>query len=414
MSLTGFARKTADWTPDSFDPSPLLMLTCTLIQHNRSQSRDLLTYTETFARAALARFTISSASITRLFKITSSLYRKTDRPDQGLSSNHISLAILELLNDGLQGKARMSALTLKAILEAITPDPGKDMPIYLLPDSCLRLADSGMSYLQSEASDNTAYLDFSAAQAVSKWVFYVSEDHPQALSRLMSSRIPLRTWNLVLLSALLSSSKKPTVSLLAYFPSFTLVYYRTLSSFQRPEQHSQDAGHVEVSRAYMSMKLWLLACRKATQQDDVVRLQTGGYEKESATSLMIWNELWPPYERVIAALESDTQAGNLSALTATISSCAADLMLFLRQSRCVVALETAAVVVLLDRLRAFGRGEAKLSRVLRSLNDAPPDVPLNYFITQAKTEIWAEEKLDAARRQEMLKVIPDRSRRIVS
>lgn len=38
-SITAIARKTADWTADTFDASALLSLAATLIQHNKGQSR---------------------------------------------------------------------------------------------------------------------------------------------------------------------------------------------------------------------------------------------------------------------------------------------------------------------------------------------------------------------------------------
>ncbi|KAI0928528.1 hypothetical protein AcW1_005746 [Taiwanofungus camphoratus] len=48
--FTNIVRRTADWPSDAFDPNPLLMLACTLIQHNKAQSRDLLSYTEILLR----------------------------------------------------------------------------------------------------------------------------------------------------------------------------------------------------------------------------------------------------------------------------------------------------------------------------------------------------------------------------
>ena len=44
-------------------------------------------------------------------------------------------------------------------------------------------------------------------------------------------------------------------------------------------------------------------------------------------------------------------------------------------------------------------GIAQVTRVARSLKDSPPDDSLEYFVNQVTTEITAEEKLQAAKRQ---------------
>lgn len=48
---------------------------------------------------------------------------------------------------------------------------------------------------------------------------------------------------------------------------------------------------------------------------------------------------------------------------------------------------------------------------MRSMTDPPPDIPLEVFVSQVTTEMQAEEKLQAAKRQESL---PEKGRRIVS
>lgn len=87
------------------------------------------------------------------------------------------------------------------------------------------------------------------------------------------------------------------------------------------------------------------------------------------------------------------------------------------------------MVATLNRLRSFGRSEGKvrllcvtvlhrrtlskcnqIARVLQQLALPPTDASLDYFVQQTKTEIWAEEKMEAAKREEIVKNPTDKSR----
>lgn len=55
-----------------------------------------------------------------------------------------------------------------------------------------------------------------------------------------------------------------------------------------------------------------------------------------------------------------------------------------------------------------------MSRVLRAITEPPPSLSLESFVLQAAAEISAEEKLEAAKLQESMKPVYDRSRRAAS
>lgn len=58
---------------------------------------------------------------------------------------------------------------------------------------------------------------------------------------------------------------------------------------------------------------------------------------------------------------------------------------------------------------------SQVTRVLQQIMESPPDASLDYFVQQSKTEIWAEEKLEAAMREEVTRNPPEKSRtRVVS
>ena len=108
------------------------------------------------------------------------------------------------------------------------------------------------------------------------------------------------------------------------FTTFVSTYCSSLSGFQRvgPYQALQNSPlHTDVSGAYASIKLWLLLVQHAATQR---RRSTEAFgeshrpgliagTEELLTSKMIWNELWPPFERVMTVLEADTHAGHVTA-----------------------------------------------------------------------------------------------------
>lgn len=53
----------------------------------------------------------------------------------------------------------------------------------------------------------------------------------------------------------------------------------------------------------------------------------------------------------------------------------------------------------------------QLTRILRAIAEPSPDTPLDVFVSQVTTEIWAMEKLRAAKRVGSL---PDKGRRGIS
>lgn len=44
------------------------------------------------------------------------------------------------------------------------------------------------------------------------------------------------------------------------------------------------------------------------------------------------------------------------------------------------------------------------------MTEVPPEASLEFFVTQTIAEIWAEEKLEAAKRQEVTRIAAERSR----
>ncbi|PIL24081.1 hypothetical protein GSI_13832 [Ganoderma sinense ZZ0214-1] len=422
MSLTNLTRKTADLRHARFDPSPLLLLACTLIQHNKANSRDLLLYLETLLRSSLLRSNVSVASLRRVLHVTTTLYRRAAakagqaNPESTLV-NPITSAMYEIARDGLNGKARVTHATLTALIEALTltPDRGSAKVTFIPLESQLSLAHDGLGYLYHESTaDGLMQSDFVTSQAVAKMIMQGAEVQPTVLGGLAKSPITVRVWNVLTLAALSRPSGSSAALLFEHFPIFTLAYCTSLQSYQTvltlDSSDAQDHAHTDISTAYAAIKLWLLLARKAASEHQSVDASGALQDGEGMAAKMVWNELWPPFETIITAFEGDARSGTVSPLASSVWTSVADLLLFVRQSRSVIALNTAVPGRILDRLKGVIRGESKVLRVVRSLKDAPPDDSLDHFVNQLLTEITAEEKLQAAKRQ----INMERGRRVAS
>lgn len=69
----------------------------------------------------LSRFHVSAESLKSIFGVTSTIYKRYNAKnmvgEKQRSSNEITSAILEILSDGLRGKARVPSSTLASIVE---------------------------------------------------------------------------------------------------------------------------------------------------------------------------------------------------------------------------------------------------------------------------------------------------------
>ncbi|PCH38065.1 hypothetical protein WOLCODRAFT_136025 [Wolfiporia cocos MD-104 SS10] len=430
--LTGIARRTAEWTWEVFDASPLFLLACVLIQHNKSQSRDLLLYMETLLRATLIRCKVSVDSLKRIIEVTSQLYRRAASASSpnadGAVVNPITSAMIETISDAARGRTRVISESLIALLDAMDETVVANLlsgKISILPDTAIYgMANDAVLMLTSDnLIENYSETSFGISRSAAKFVLDVAEYQPAIMNRLSRLATTVRVWNIIALAALESNRNASAAVLLQYFSTFISVYYQSLATFQRPqggpEVDTRTSTHKVISGAYAAIKLWLLVARGASARRREIRDPLSGTSdaqtessrnEENLAMKMVWNELWPPFGRVLSVLEADAHEGHVSLLTSTIWASVADLLLFLRQSRSV-ALNASSEANILDRLRAFTRNESRLARVVRNMNEPPPDVPLDFFVGQIASDLAAEERLHAAKLYDSL---PDRNRRIVS
>ncbi|EKM55576.1 uncharacterized protein PHACADRAFT_256290 [Phanerochaete carnosa HHB-10118-sp] len=405
LSFTNIAHKVSDWTVDTFDASSLLLMSATLIQYNKSHSRIFIPQVATVLHLLLGKCRLSSAALSHVLQVTAALYRKAEQ-----TPNLIVVTFLESVSEILSSKGKSFSSTFPAALEVVISNVGLSC---IARESLLRLAEDGFLYLHSYNAMSPWHQDFVSCQAVAKIVLRAAEESMGTLRHLENNPLGVRTWNAIVLAGLsVNGSQSPSL-LLRYFHAFVLPYYTSLEPLQAISEH-QGLGDVEsnqISRAYIAIKLWLLVVLRLLGSG----LGTSSEESTDIASLhqcrMVWNELWPPFEAVVINLLHVHGAANSLLLA---SSSVADLFLFLHQTRIIISLETSSQVALLTQLQANSRLESKISRVLRSLTEPPPNNPIGYYVSQIAAEISAEEKLEAARLQESMKPIWDRGRRVVS
>ncbi|KAH9050659.1 hypothetical protein EDB84DRAFT_1666282 [Lactarius hengduanensis] len=418
LCLTGVVRRTADWSAESFDPSPLLLITSILIENNPAQTRDFLVYADTILRAVLIRFIINQPSLVRILEVAKHLHvriRKQTAPtDFRLEHNRIMSTILESYGEGLRRKSRISPLTLAAMAEAIaqtsinTIEYDKD-----LESSIAKLGADGIAYLQARAlQGGNAEAEVNVSLSIAKLVLHGLEIDGEPIHQLFLEQPPevrprihsiLHVWNVLLLTTLSHKFTRSGVLLMGHFPTFVIAYREALTLTSSATQGLVSAA-ANINHCYASVKLWLLLDVMLSQDPES---PDGRAAVSKAGPFVIWNELWPPFSDLISAHEADVPRGQNMPLWSATSSVIADLFHFLREIHSILTLETAVHEAVLTRLRVPGQPEGsntKLARTLRIIREPTPRTPWITLLDQVKRDIITAEKLDMLESRDLNKV----------
>ena len=119
----------------------------------------------------------------------------------------------------------------------------------------------------------------------------------------------MRTWNILVLAALLEPSDKWISILFDQLQPFSSAFSSSLRPYGLAEPTTTDINH-----AYIAIKLWLLLARRSSQADSLTDTvaATGTVRIGSGAEFTAWNELWPMFEGLANHFETDPQTGNLS------------------------------------------------------------------------------------------------------
>lgn len=417
LCLTGVVRRTADWSAESFDPSPLLLITSILIENNPTQTREFLVYADTILRAVLIRFIINQPSLVRILEVAKHLHvriRKQTAPtDFKLEHNRIMSTILESYGEGLRRKSRISPSTLAAMAEAIaqtsinTVEYDKD-----LESSIAKLGADGIAYLQARAlQGGNAEAEVNVSLSIAKLVLHGLEIDGEPIHQLFLEQPPeksarllsIHVWNVLLLTTLSHKFTRSGVLLMGHFPTFVIAYREALTLTSSATQGLVSAA-ANINHCYASVKLWLLLDVMLSQDPES---PDGRAAVSKAGPFVIWNELWPPFSNLINAHEADVPRGQNMPLWSATSSVIADLFHFLREIHSILTLETAVHEAILTRLRVPGQPEGsntKVARTLRIIREPTPRTPWITLLDQVKRDIITAEKLDMLESRDLNKV----------
>jgi hypothetical protein len=332
LCLTGVVRRTADWSAETFDPSPLLLITSTIIENNPTQTRDFLVYVDTILRAVLIRFIISQQSLVRILEVAKQLHvrikKQTMAADFKLEQNRTVSTILESYGDGLRRKSRILPSTLAAMAEAITQTSIKTIEYDKdLESSIAKLGGDGIAYLQARTPQSgNAEAEVNISLSIAKLVLHGLEIDAEPIHQLFLEQAPeksarllsIHVWNILLLTALSHKFTRPGALLMRHFSTFVIAYREALSISLSATQGVVGAA-ANINHCYASVKLWLLLDVMLSQDPE-----SGGVAISKAGPFVIWNELWPPFSDLISAHEADVQKGQNTVRTrpAQISSTA--------------------------------------------------------------------------------------------
>lgn len=199
----------------------------------------------------------------------------------------------------------------------------------------------------------------------------------------------MRAWNALALESLQSGAEgKPAVQLFENFASFSATYHISLRAHTLTLGLSPEMTSSEINQAFIAIKLWLLLSRKCTEEaqaiDNDEMLPLAVYVLEDRNASLVWNELWPPFERLISLSETDAEMGDLTVrrtqcpyqvfyshmchsetqpIATLVWSSIADILLFLRSMRSTISLDSASHIATLDRIKSLAKNESSSSKV---------------------------------------------------
>ncbi|KIY43409.1 hypothetical protein FISHEDRAFT_10379, partial [Fistulina hepatica ATCC 64428] len=400
QQLVQLARRTVsgDHYIKGIETEPFIEICTILLQHNKFYGRDLLPSVDAILRILLPRLSVHKATLSKLLDIGSTFYRKT--PDKNIpqSQNTILLSLIELMTDGLRIKSPVQPQTLQSIIEVITDDESAALSRGFLGTRqglIADLVDPGLSFLQYHTWPNTMSQQyFSASMAVGNVVLQAAESSiaetsvysEETLQKHSRHSFTVRTWNILLLAGLLDKTESYITLLFAHLSSFAMIHHATLRVYLQAGTNPSDAAITDINHAYVAIKLWIMLAMKKS-----VREETG-----NEVAMMVWNELWPPFENVVRVFEAQVQSGLSVTLSSLTWSTIADLFIFLRSVRSPVAMQMSSHIATLNRLRNLGgqrdAATGKASHKI-AIVELPEEVDLDVLVNQAAADIVATEKL---------------------
>ncbi|TFK29961.1 hypothetical protein FA15DRAFT_684259 [Coprinopsis marcescibilis] len=384
-------RRLSDSSAENVDSSPLVLILALLAQGNRKHTRDLLTYIDNSLRIALTRSSLNSECLIKLVKATQPKVKDLASANLG----KVVTTMLEIMSDALRMKLRVHASTLNATIQCLMSN---DSPI--LPDddeARFKLLMANMvenaSYFLDNQSWSAGHMDFNVSISVARVIMYTLEQDPitkrgaqQEVEVTYQLVNGVRSWIVLSIAALKETNRKWPAILFQHLPSFIHTYTSTMRPYAQCNLNAESAT-TDLNHAYIAIKIWLMVAKETSAE-----LGLG-----DGPIIRVWNALWPVFENVLTALESDARAGLSSTLMVLASKSVTELFTFLRTLQTPIALDLVSRTEVINRLKA-ANGDTSQSRLrgARRMVETTQDATLESIVPQIARELIATEKLRMA------------------
>ena len=123
--------------------------------------------------------------------------------------------------------------------------------------------------------------------------------------------ITARAWNILALAALMEPNANWSVMLFTQLRNCSYAHRTALRLHGQSGGISVEPSTADVNHAYITIKLWMMLAQKMSVDS----------QASDVTPFAVWNELWPPFESLLDALESEARTG-LSLVSITMMDAA--------------------------------------------------------------------------------------------
>jgi hypothetical protein len=186
------------------------------------------------------------------------------------------------------------------------------------------LVDPGLYFLQNHIwTDVGSENDFTALLGVGRLILEVAKQDPSVMQRfshhpsevcVQSQRscfiieftfglkksahvyMTVRAWNILALAALMEPSANWSAMLFAQLHNCSYAHRTALRLHGPSGAISVETSTADINHAYITIKLWVMLAQKVSADNNLA-------------PFAVWNELWPPFESLLSALETEARAG---------------------------------------------------------------------------------------------------------
>ena len=201
----------------------------------------------------------------------------------------------------------------------------------------LKLVEPGLYFLHNYVwSDAGSENDFAALLGVGRLIWEVARQDPSVMQRFSSSHhtsevcmqprqsclslnlhwilkkstheyTAARVWNILTVAALMEPSATWSAMLFTQLRNCSHAHRTALRLRGQSGGMSVEPSTADVNHAYITVKLWVILAQMSVDS-----------QGSSVTPFVVWNELWPPFESLLNALESEARTG-LSLVSMTVT-----------------------------------------------------------------------------------------------